>query len=192
MPTLQPAAALLLVLSPILLLMATPARADAEAPDAAAVTQPAAIAAPSAGAAAPAPTPAGEKPAAVDKPPAAVICKCPQAKPPLYVEDWGRLAALTQGDPEVFEKADFWRRREEATHWLLAGLFVGGTVATVATTNRLVTTTWTDTNKWALAGGIGLAVFSFLGYWAYSPDRDDLLTVINAWNLRHRDMLLAP
>jgi hypothetical protein len=28
--------------------------------------------------------------------------------------------------------------------------------------------------------------------WAFAPDRDDRLTVINHWNLRHPDQVLAP
>jgi hypothetical protein len=188
----RPCAPLLALLPLTLGICVVPAWAETAPAVPAAEAKPAAPEPPPSAEATPAPTPVAEKRPPVPRPPLPLTCKCPQAKPPLYVEDWGRLAALTQTDREVFDQADFWRRREEASRWMLAGMFVGGTAAAVATIDRLATSSWNDTNKWALAGGIGLALFSFLGYWAYSPDRDDLLTVINSWNLRHGDMLLAP
>lgn len=128
------------------------------------------------------------------KPAAAAVCNCGPARPPLplYVEDWARLADLTQADPVVFSKADFWRSRQDTSRWLFAGVILGGGAAALASFDRLGTGRWTDTNKWMLAGGLSAAVLSVLTYWAFAPDRDDLLTVINHWNLRHPDQTLAP
>ncbi len=102
------------------------------------------------------------------------------------------MADLTRPDPVVFEKADFWRNRHESSRWWLVGVFLGGGAASVATIDRLGNGSWTDTNKWGLAGGVAVAAVSLLAYWAFSPDRDDRLTVINHWNLRHPDRPLAP
>jgi hypothetical protein len=128
------------------------------------------------------------------KPAAAALCNCGPARPPLplYVEDWGRLADLTQSDPVVFSKADFWRNRQDTSRWLFAGVILRSGAAALATFDRLGTGRWTDTNKWMLAGGLSAAVLSVLSYWAFAPNRDDLLTVINHWNLRHPDQTLAP
>ena len=134
-----------------------------------------------------------EKPIALARPAATVACKCDQARTPLYVEDWGRLADLTRSDPVVFEKADFWRNRHDTCQWLLgSGLLLGGGVAALGTINRLGNDAWSNTEKWSLAGGLGVALVAVLMNWAFSPDRDDRLTVINHWNLRHPDQVLAP
>ena len=77
--------------------------------------------------------------------------------------------------------------------WVLgAGLFLGGGAAALGTLDRLTTDGWTTASKWSVTAGVGVAVVSVLSYWAFAPDRDDLLTVINHWNIRHPDMLLAP
>jgi hypothetical protein len=47
-------------------------------------------------------------------------------------------------------------------------------------------------NKWEFGGGAVVLVTSVLAWWLMSPDRDDFLTVINHWNLRHHDRPLAP
>lgn len=124
--------------------------------------------------------------------PKALACTCKPAKLPLYVEDWGRLADLVRDDREVFGKADFWRRRQESTRWLAAGILGGVGAAGLATFDRLRSERWSEGNKWFLTGGLLTAAVSTLAYWAYSPDRDDLLTVVNHWNLRHPDQPLAP
>jgi hypothetical protein len=72
------------------------------------------------------------------------------------------------------------------------GLILGGGAAALGTMDRLSTGSWSNTSKWSTAGGIGVALLSLLANWAFAPDRDDLLTVINHWNLRHRDPQLAP
>jgi hypothetical protein len=147
-------------------------------------------------------TPAVDSPASTkdqvdDSPPPSkpiptLSCQCALPKAPIYVEDWDRLADLTQFDPLVSAKASFWRERQNASRWLLGGVILGGGAAALATFDRLGTGVWTDTNKWMLAGGLSTAVLSMLGYWAFAPDRDDRLTVINHWNLRHPDRTLAP
>ena len=112
---------------------------------------------------------------------------------PVYIEDWGRLAALTQSDPLVFSKAEFWARRREQANWVLGtGLILGGGAAALGTMDWLTTGEWSRTVKWSIAGGVGVALVSLLADLAFAPDRDDLLTVINQWNLRHPDRLLAP
>ncbi len=123
----------------------------------------------------------------------AVAPICPLAHSPVYVADWGRLAALTQSDATVFERAELWAKQREQTDWMLAaGLFLGGGAAVLGTVNRLGNESWTSTTKWGVAGGAGVALVSLLAALAFSPDRDDFYTVINQWNLRHPDRLLAP
>lgn len=168
------------------------------------LTAPATAAEPGPAAAVPAPTAAAPDAASQPAPPSRVVtkhgaaptqvvaCACQAAPLPLYVEDWGRLADLTRGDPRVFQQADFWRTRKENTRWLVAGILAGSGVATLATAHRLQAGEWSDRNKWMLVGGLTTALISTLAYWAFSPDRDDLLTVINHWNLRHPDRPLAP
>jgi hypothetical protein len=125
--------------------------------------------------------------------PSSVAPSCTPVYAPVYIEDWGRLAALTQSDPLVFSKAEFWAKRREQANWVLGtGLILGGGAAALGTLDRLTTDAWSNTSKWSIAGGVGAALVSFLAYLAYSPDGDDLLTVINQWNLRHPDRLLAP
>lgn len=125
--------------------------------------------------------------------PPSVASSCPPAYAPVYIEDWGRLAALTQSDPLIYPRAEFWARRREQSNWVLgAGLIVGGGAAALGTLNRLTTDAWSNTSKWSIVGGVGAALVSFLAYLAYSPDQDDLLTILNQWNLRHPDRRLAP
>lgn len=137
--------------------------------------------------------PANEQPAErVTSPAATAAPVCEPAHPPVYIEDWGRLAALTQSDALVTSKADFWARRREQANWVLGtGLILGGGAAGLGTVDGLISSEWSRPAKWQIAG-VGLALVSFLAYLAYSPDRDDLLTVINQWNLRHPDRQLAP
>ena len=112
---------------------------------------------------------------------------------PVYIEDWGRLAALTQSDPLVAPKAEFWAaRREQANGVLGTGLILGGGAAALGTMDWLTTGELSRTVKWSMVGGVAVALVSFLADLAFAPDRDDLLTVINQWNLRHPDRLLAP
>lgn len=136
-----------------------------------------------------APAPAAKAPDAVAR---TMSCACQPEPLPLYVEDWGRLANLTREDSRVFGHADFWRTRQESTRWLVAGIVIGGGVSALATADRLGAGEWSDRNKWMLVGGLTTALVSTLAYWAFSPDRDDLLTVLNQWNLRHPDRPLAP
>lgn len=114
-------------------------------------------------------------------------------RPPVYIEDWGRLAELTQADPQIFEKAEFWAKQHDNARVVLAsGIILGGGAIALGTVDRLTSDQWTETTKWSVAGGVGAIVLSLFTAWAFSPDRDDLLTVINHWNLRHPDRPLAP
>lgn len=123
----------------------------------------------------------------------AAACPCKETKPPVYVADWDRLAELTRSDPRIYPDAAFYARRENAMQWLsVGGVVLGGGPALLGVLNRLNTGSWTEGSQWSVAGGVTVAAFSLLAAWAYSPTRDDLLTVINYWNLRHPDRVLAP
>jgi len=158
----------------------------------AARAEPGAVAAPESGAktaGAEKPTPAfvpGAKPVAAESKGQSVL-------PPVYIKEWWRLAAITQSDPLVFPQADFWATRENHVRGILyCGLLLGGGLAAAATYARLATDHWTDMTKWSVVGGASVAALSLITAWVFSPDRDDLLTVINQWNLRHPDRPLAP
>jgi hypothetical protein len=169
-----------IALSPILstLIPSTPARADD-----AAVATPAEVA-----------TSTSDEPAKKVVPHTSTAApNCPLAPAPVYIEDWARLAALTESDGVVFPKAEFWARRQEQANWVLdTGLILGGGAAVLGTADWLSTGSWSSTSKWTTAGGVGVAVGSLLLNWAFAPDRDDLVTIINYWNLRHPDRRLAP
>jgi hypothetical protein len=135
-----------------------------------------------------------EKPVAVANPaPAKVVASCPKARIPVYIEDWGRLAELTASDPEVGTISRFWADRHHGTATVhAAGTIIGTGAIFFGTISRLTTDSWTEANKWEIAGGAGLVLVSALTSWLFSPNRDDFLTVINHWNLRHPDRPLAP
>jgi hypothetical protein len=160
------------------LIATTPARADD-----ATLASPAEVA-----------TPTSDEPVKKVVPhPSAAASNCPLAPAPVYIEDWARLAALTESDSVVFPKAEFWAKRREQANWVLGtGLILGGGAAVLGTVDRLSTGAWSNSSKWTMAGGFGVAVVSLLLNWAFAPDRDDLVTVINHWNLRHPDRQLAP
>jgi hypothetical protein len=118
---------------------------------------------------------------------------CSQPKPPVYVADWARLAELTQSDSLIFPQADTYASRHEVVrHISRAGLVLGAASIAIGTFRRLSDEEWTNTSKWAVGTGIGLAVVTLFASWAIDPDRDDFLTLINHWNLRHPDLVMAP
>lgn len=138
---------------------------------------------------------AAPKPVEKSCPPGVVVD--PPKKPapsPVYVSDWGRLAALTESDLAVFERANSLASREDQVWRLLlpTGLLVGGGLAFAGTVGRLNDDHWTDATKWVKFSGVGVAAVTLLISWALSPGRDDFLTIINHWNLRHPDRPLAP
>jgi hypothetical protein len=109
------------------------------------------------------------------------------------VADWGRLAELTRTDALVYSHAEFWAARRQSTDWVLAlGIAVGGGVAALGTITWLIDDGWSKNNKRMTVGGLTVAALSLFANWAFAPDRDDLATVINQWNLRHPDRTLAP
>ena len=124
---------------------------------------------------------------------AAVSVEAKPVRLPTYTEDWDRLSEFTRSDRVVISQADFWVSRRRFVFWDI-GLFsaLGGGVAAVATFERLETDHWTKATKWSLAGGLSVAIVSLVVAWAISPDRNDLLSVTNQWNLRHPDQPLAP
>ena len=134
-----------------------------------------------------------EKIAPIPSTTANAAANCKPAPLPVYIENWGRLAELTQSDPVVFPKAEFWARRREHTDWIVgSGLILGGGAIVLGTVDRLTNDAWSKTAKWMVAGGVGVELVSIFVAWAFGPDRDDLLTVINQWNLHHSDHPLAP
>jgi hypothetical protein len=133
-----------------------------------------------------------ERPAPSERVPRPVL-SCPKAIIPVYVDTWGRLAALTESDPEVAPVSKFWSSRRDSTSTVLAtGTIIGSGAILLGTVNRLTNDSWTTANQWEIAGGAGVILASVLTWWLFSPDRDDFLTVINHWNLRHEDRPLAP
>jgi hypothetical protein len=150
------------------------------------------------------PTPPVEAPAEAAPPvpacpviPACPACPSPMplaTKPqPLYVTDWGRLAALTQEDRRVFSLADAHAQRLD--HAYLAGgigVTLGAGAGLLGLFGRLTDDHWTTASTWGTLGGVSTAVLSALIAWTIAPKRDDFYTVVNAWNLRHPDRPLAP
>jgi hypothetical protein len=133
-----------------------------------------------------------EKSVAKAKPPVTTVA-CTQPKPPVYVADWVRLAELSRSDSLILDQVDVYASRHEtARHVAIVGSAVGVAVALVGTLRGLFGNGWTDGNKGTLLGGGGLTVVSLLAGWAINPDRDDFLTLINHWNLRHPDLVMAP
>jgi hypothetical protein len=125
--------------------------------------------------------------------PATVPPICTPAKLPVYIEDWGRLSQLTQSDFEIFSKVEFWADRKRTTTSVSGGgLLLGVGLSTLGIAARLDSGHWTKTSKELVAGGVAVVLVSVFVNWAFSPDRDDLLTVMNHWNLRHPDRPLAP
>jgi hypothetical protein len=114
-------------------------------------------------------------------------------RPPIYVENWDRLAELTRSDRVVSGQVDSWVARRSYVGWELGAVsLMGEGVAAFGVFDRLATDHWTNATKWSVAGGLSVAIVSLAVAWAISPDRDDFLTVINQWNLRHPDQPLAP
>ena len=112
---------------------------------------------------------------------------------PVYVESWARLFELTESDPVVSARADrLVSRRETTVGTTLELLGLSGTVAAFGTFDRLANDHWTNTAKWTLVGGLGVAIATLITAWAICPDRTDFLGVINQWNTRHPDRPLAP
>jgi len=125
--------------------------------------------------------------------PSRVAPACTPVYAPVYIEDWGRLAALTHADALVSPKAEFWAKRREQANWVLGtGLILGGGAVALGSMDWLTTGELSRTVKWSMVGGVAVALVSILADLAFAPDRDDLLTLINQWNLRHPDRLLAP
>ena len=143
------------------------------------------------------PTPASPK--QVEKTPLIAIAPikvapvCKPAPLPAYIENWDRLADLTREDSEVFPRAEFWAKRHEVTSSIRAGgLIVGGGAFALGVSAWLTDDDLSRRAKWSMVGGIGVELVSAFVYWAFDPDRDDLLTVINQWNFHHPDRPLAP
>ncbi len=169
---------------------------SAESPQTPAADEP-----PRAPAAAPAPTqhggaPASEPPQPV---PAAMASPrplrpiCPVHLAPVYVASWPRLEALTQSDALIFPQVESLARRQDAARTLaVGGVAVGGIATLVGTFHALGQDSWSRFDKWSVASGGILAATTLFLAWAIEPDRDELYTLINQWNLRHPQQELAP
>jgi hypothetical protein len=131
---------------------------------------------------------------AVSKPkPTVTSIACAQPKPPVYVADWARLAELTRSDSLIFTQVDAHAsRRETARHVATVGAALGVAVALLGAFRGLFDDGWTHANKGTVVVGSGLTAVSLLTAWTINPDRDDFLTLINHWNLRHPDLVIAP
>lgn len=156
------------------------------------------------------PEPSAEKPAAeseVAKPaeetPKAVAAarpgpkltfpSCAEPLPPVFVADWARLAALTQADAQIFHEVDgFAQRHDVVRNVMVAGVVLGGIAAMIGGFHAVSADGWTEFDKWSVAGGLSLTAVSLFIAWAMEPDRDDFYTLINQWNLRHPQQVLAP
>lgn len=136
--------------------------------------------------------PEAAKPAA--KPAPKLACpSCPASLPPVYVADWARLAALTQSDSQIFGEVDsFAGRHDVVRNITVAGVVLGGIAAVIGGFHAVSADEWTKFDKWSVAGGLSLTAVSAFLAWAMEPDRDDFYTLINQWNLRHPQQVLAP
>jgi hypothetical protein len=118
---------------------------------------------------------------------------CAQSLPPVYVADWARLAALTQSDSQIFAEVDgFAQRHDVVRNITVAGVVLGGIATMVGGFHAVSADEWTKFDRWSVAGGLSLTAVSLFIAWAMEPDRDDFYTLINQWNLRHPQQVLAP
>lgn len=142
------------------------------------------------------PTPHAPKAVQVDaaKPTPKLACpSCAGSLPPVYVADWARLAALTQSDSQIFTEVDgFAQRHDVVRNITVAGVVLGGIATMVGGFHAVSADEWTKFDKWSVAGGLSLTAVSLFIAWAMEPDRDDFYTLINQWNLRHPQQVLAP
>lgn len=186
---LRPATQTLLVALLTAAFTASPARAEEQpAPPVSAATASPASPSPASGKI----EPERAAPAATAK---ATECACVPVRPPVpvFVEDLARLAELTKSDPLVFERAHHLARREESSRRVAgAGLILGLGTLGLGTMRRLHDGHWgTGSAATFISGGV-VTIAALLAAWAISPDRDDRMQVINAWNQRHPQSVLWP
>ena len=112
---------------------------------------------------------------------------------PFYVTDWQRLAELTKDDNRVFPLADAYAKKLDNAYIIGGiGITLGGGVAFLSALSRLTNDHWTTKTQWGMACGLSATAFSALIAWTIAPNRDDLYTVINTWNMRNPIHPLAP
>ncbi len=140
------------------------------------------------------PTAEAPKTAAAARPTPKLTCpSCPQSLPPVHVADWARLAALTQPDAQIFGEVDgFAQRHDVVRNVMVAGVVLGGIAAMIGGFHAVSADGWTEFDRWSVAGGLSVTAVSLFIAWAMEPDRDDFYTLINRWNLRHPQQVLAP
>lgn len=118
---------------------------------------------------------------------------CADIQPPVYIEDWARLAKFTKSDPLVSRQVDHWINRQQHVRWKLGPLFLlGGGLSLGSTLGRLSNDHWTNTTKWTMASGVGILAAALVAAWAILPDRNDFLGVVNQWNARNPDWPVVP
>jgi len=168
------------------------ADAVAPAPDGVQVTQPAADT-------------SVVKPAEATKPSEAPVARtkahppvvsCPACAPPktvVYVSDWERLAELTRSDSLIAGQADALAGRNQTVRDVaVGGVVLGGATAFLGAFHALSSDHWSRFDKGSVTVGAAVGALSLFISWLSDHNRDELYRLINQWNLRHPDQLLAP
>lgn len=128
-----------------------------------------------------------------DNHPTSAALTCPPTRPPVYVIDWARLADLTAPDRGLGPEVKAYAERYQSIHApVQAGIALGIAATLVGGLSSLPEGHWSTFGKWSVGAGLGLVAASALVAWLAEPDRDDFLTLVNKWNLRHPDRPLAP
>lgn len=127
------------------------------------------------------------------RPKTVVAAASARPKPPVYVADWARLAELTRSDSLLSSQAEGFARRNDTFRVLsTGGTALGGIAALLGAFDAVSAGSWSDFDKWSVATGVAVAAVSLFAAWVRESDHDDFLTLINQWNLRHPDQVLAP
>jgi SH3 domain-containing protein len=151
-----------------------------------------------AGATAPGAVPADAAPAATAlaaaAPPPSLAAPAPDLHPRIYVKDLDHLAELVKDDPNVAPKArELARKRTTAFTVLGVGLAGGAALTLVGLSQANNHRDLNDPNfgrndgAGAMTAGLLTSLGAVVVGLALSPSRNDLLDVINEWNVAHPD-----
>lgn len=123
--------------------------------------------------------------------------KEPATRGLIYVKDLRRLAELVDGDEVVSPLARNLHQRHVTSEVVWWGSLIGGAALLAAsvlvpgddcsTIGGSKYCSFGPTNYGLMYGGLGLGVIGPIVGWILTPKRDDLLDVINNWNVRHPD-----